>query len=365
MSDIGFLQDAADKRTGIGAMAQGMPKGGNANRTATGMSIQAEGAANRIQPIVKNIEDYLLVPLLRKMYKMLTFHLGLYDKVPAKRDGVVEWVEGFKFQRPCDFQMLASSKMLAKANLMQIFPFVTQYLLSGPLLESLKATGQTVNFSALLDMLQDAAGTKGRYDLIRPMNEQEQQQAQQPPPEVQAQMQERQGQNQHEKEIMQMKIQGDIQKTQISKQGDPMEAQMKQMESQQKMQIEAFKAQMQTEMQKQKLEFEKQMATLKLQVEQKKGEAQVQSAQQKMFLDQQMGQQKMEMQQQQSAMDFQTAMLGNQQQLRQSEESHQVGLQQQKQSGDLKVQQTKAMAKAKPAPRQKAEVRKKSKSAAE
>ena len=359
MSDIGFLQDAADKRTGIGAMAQGMPKPGNANRTATGMSLQAEGAANRIQPIVKNIEDYLLVPVLRKMYKMLTFHLGLYDRVPAKRDGVVEWIEGFKFQRPCDFQMLASSKMLAKANLMQIFPFVTQYLLSGPLLESLKSSGQTVNFSALLDMLQDAAGTKGRYDLIRPMNEQEQQQANQPPPEIQAQMAERQGQNQHEKEIMQMKIQGDIQKTQISKQGSPEEMQMKIMESQQKMQLEQFKAEMDAQMQKQKLEFEKQMATLKLQVEQKKGEAQVQSAQQKMFLDQQMGQQKMQMQEQQSAMDFQTAMLGNQQQLRHAEESHKAGLEQQKQSGALKVQQTKELSNAKAKPRQKAEVRKK------
>ena len=73
--------------------------------------------ANRIQPLVKNIEDYLLVPMLRKLYKMMSFHLGMYDKVPAKQNGVVQWVEGWKFQRPCDFQMLASSKMLAKATL--------------------------------------------------------------------------------------------------------------------------------------------------------------------------------------------------------------------------------------------------------
>lgn len=359
MSDVGFLLDAADKRTGIGAVAQGTTKPGNANRTATGMNLQATGAANRLQPIVRNIEDYMLVPLLRKMYKMLSFHLGLYDKVPAKKDGVVEWVDGFKFQRPCDFEMLASSKMMAKSNLLQMFPFITQYLLSGPLLESLKASGQTVDFSVLIDMLQDAAGTKGRYDLIRPMNQQEQQAAQQPPPEVQAQMQERQGQNQHEKEIMQMKIQGDIQKTAISKQGSPEEMQMKFAESQQKMQLEQFKAQMDAQMQQQKLEFEKQMATLKLQVEQKKGEAAVQTAQTKMAIDQQMGQQKLQMQEQQSAMDFQTALLGNQQQLRHNEESHKAGLQQQKEQGVLKVQQTKQMAAAKPKPRQKAEVRKK------
>lgn len=361
MGDIGFLLDAADKRTGIGAMAQGMPKPGNANRTATGMNLQASGAANRIQPIVKNIEDYMLVPLLRKMYKMISFHLGLYDQVPAKMNGVVEWVEGFKFQRPCDFEMLASSKMLAKANLMQIFPFVTQYLLSGPLLEALKASGQTVDFNVLIDMLQDAAGTKGRYDLIRPMNDQEKQAAQQPPPEVLMEQQKQAADHQNAKEIMGMKIQGDLQKTAISKQGDPMEAQMKQLESQQKMQIEAFKAQMEAQMMQQKLEFEKQLAGLKLQTERQKSEAQVQSAQTKMALDAQMGQQKMEMQQQQSAMDFQTALIGNQQQLRHNEESHRAGLQQQKEQGSMKVQQMKQMgaAKASAAPRKKAEVRKK------
>jgi len=355
MSDIGFILDAADKRTGIGAMAQGMPKGGNANRTATGMSIQAQGSANRIQPIVKNIEDYLLIPLLRKLYKMIGFHIGAFDQLPAKTNGQIEWVEGWNFQRPCEFQMLASSKMLAKSNLMQIFPFLTQYLLSGPLLEALKSAGQTVNFQSLIDMLQDAAGTKGRYDIIRPMTPEEQQAAQQPPPEVQAQMAERQGQNQHEKEIMGMKIQGDLQKTAMSKQGSPEEAQMKMAEGQQKMQIEQMKAQMQMMLDQQKLEFEKQMAQLKIQVEQRKGEMAVQSTQMKMQADAQAQEQKLNMQQQQSQMNLQTAMIGNQQQLRHSEESHQMGLKQQKE-----------MAAAKPKPegtsvtRKKAEVRTKS-----
>lgn len=357
MGDIDFLLNAADKRTGIGAMAQGMPRPGNANRTATGMSLQAQGSANRIQPLVKNIEDYLLVPMLRKLYKMMAFHLGMYDKVPAKRDGVVQWVEGWKFQRPCDFQMFAASKMLAKSTLMQIFPFMAQYLLSGPLVEALKSSGQTVNFQALIDMLQDAAGTKGRYDLIRPMTPQEQQAAQQPPPQVIAQQQMEAAKQQHAKEIMNMKIQGDLQNTMISKQQSPEEMQMKAQESQQKMEIEAFKAQMDAQMQQQKLEFEKQMASLKLQVEQQRGAVQMQSAQMKMATDQQMAQQKMETQRQQSAIDLQTAMMGNQQSLRHSEESHQQQLTQQKQ-----------MAAAKPPagsggsrePRKKAQVRDKS-----
>ena len=355
MGDIAFLLEAADKRTGIGAMAQGMPRPGNANRTATGMSLQAQGSANRIQPMVKNIEDYLLVPMLRKLYKMMAFHLGMYDKVPAKANGEVTWVEGWKFQRPCDFQMLASSKMLAKSTLMQIFPFMAQYLLSGPLVEALKSSGQTVNFQALIDMLQDAAGTKGRYDLIRPMTPEEQQAAQQPPPQLVAQQQMEAAKHQNSKEIMSMKIQGDLQNTMLSKQSSPEEMQMKAAESQQKMQIDAFKAQMDAQMQQQKLEFEKQMAGLKLQVEQEKGRTQMQTAQMKMATDQQKAQQDMETQQQKSAIDLQTAMLGNQQSLRQSEESHQQKLVQQKQ-----------MAAAKPAggsssePRKKAEVRKKS-----
>lgn len=368
MSDIGFIMDAAEKRTGIGAMAQGMPRPGNANRTATGMSLQSQGAANRLQPIVKNIEDYLLIPMLRKLYKMMSFHLGLYDKVPAKKDGVVQWVEGWKFQRPCDFKMKASSQMLAKANLMQIFPFVTQYLLSGPLLEALKAAGQTVDYSELLRMMQDAAGTQGRYALIRPMNPQEQQAAQQPPPQLVAEQQLEAQKHQNSKEIMGMKIQGDLQSTMISKQGSPEEMQMKMAEGQQKMQIEAFKAEMDAKLQQQKLDFEREMAKLKLQVEVQKSQISVQSAQQKMVtdaqsaqtkmqLDQQKMQSQMEMDQQRSQSDLQTAMIGNQQKLTHTEQSHQMAMKQQKEMAASKPASGGTTAK----PRRKAEVKKRPK----
>lgn len=363
MGDIAFLLDAADKRTGIGAMAQGMPKPGNANRTATGMSLQSQGAANRLQPIVKNIEDFMLVPLLRKMYKMMAFHLGLYDKLPAKADGVIEWVEGWKFQKPCDFNMLASSKMLAKSNLMQIFPFVTQYLLSGTLMEALKSNGQSVDFSELLRMLQDAAGTKGRYDLIRQMTPQEQQAAQQPPPEMVAQQQQEQMKHEHSKEIMGMKIQGDIEQTRIAKQGSPEEAQIKAQEAQQKMQLAQMQAMMKMEMDQQKLEFEKQMAQLKLQVEQQSGQMKVEQTQQKMFADRQKQQADIEMQQQRGAIDLQTALMGSQQQLQHSEISHRIGMQQTKEMGAAKVasmSQRPTGGTSKTKPRKKAEIRKKS-----
>jgi len=360
MGDIGFLLDAADKRTGIGAMAQGMPRPGNANRTATGMSLQSQGAANRLQPLVKNIEDYLLVPMLRKLYKMIGFHIGIFEQMPAKLAGEVEWVQGWVFQRPCDFRMLASSKMLAKSNLMQIFPFVTQYLLSGPLMESLKSAGQTVNFQAIVDMLQDAAGTKGRYDIIRPMTPQEQQAAQQPPPQVQAQMQMEQAKQQNAKEIMGMKIQGDLQQTMLAKQGSPEEIQMKMAEAQQKMQLQQMQAEMKMMMDQQKLELEKQLGALKLQLEQQKAGIQLQTAQQKMAVDQQASQMRMQNDAAKASMDLQTAMLGNQQQLRQSEESHQVSLRQQKEAAATKTQLSGPSGSSK-GPRKKAEVKTKSK----
>ncbi len=362
MSDIAFLLDGADKRTGISGIAQGMPKPGNANRTATGMSIQSQGAANRLQPIVKHIEDYLLVPLLWKLYKMIAYHIGIYDQMPAKLSGELQFVNGWNFQRPCEFQMLASSKMLAKSNLMQIFPFVTQYLLSGPLMESLKSAGQTVNFQALIDMLQDAAGTKGRYDIIRPMTQQEQQAAQQPPPQMVQQQQIEAMKHQNSKEIMSMKIQGDLQQKMIDKQGSPEELQMKMAESQQKMQIEQFKAELDMAMQQQKLEFEKQMGAMKLQLEQAKAQMNIQNTQAKIAADQMAQQQKLEMQQQQSAVDLQTAMMGNRQQLRQSEESHQMKLRQQKEAAVAKPAPAgpSGPSTSSKAPKKKAEVRPKS-----
>ena len=454
INDIEFIMGLADKRTGIGAMAQGMPRPGNANRTATGMSIQSQGAANRIQPIVENIENFMLVPILRKMYKMMAYHLSIYDKIPMKRpnatavdreglagapmsspapapmgqplqqmppqmptgaaqnpfggmqgpqpqsmrnplldveepaesapgapmetpqqefaeknDGEIEWAAGWLFQRPCDFKMFAASKMLSKANLMQIFPFITQYLLSGPLIEALKSSGQAIDFSELLRMLQDAAGTEGRYDLVRPMTPQEQQQAQQPPPQVQQQQQADAAKHANSKEIMSMKIQGDLQKTMMSKQGSPEEAQMKQAESQQKMQLEMFKAQMDATLQQQKLDFEKQMGEMKLAMEHKKGQIAAQSAEQKMYMDQTAQQNKLDMNNQKAATDLQTAMMSNQQQLRHTEESHAQGLQQADQIGQQKVKMAGQMSAAKTSgsssstasgePRKKAEVRKK------
>lgn len=431
VNDIEFIMNLADKRTGIGAMAQGMPRPGNANRTATGMSLQSQGAANRLQPIVENIENFMLVPILRKMYKMMAYHLSIYDKVPVKRlsqteeqrdglpaqlapqmgqppmqppqmgmppmgqpgmppgmppqmapgapqsqfpmmpgqqpfpmrnplldpeeeaeqapafeppkpaeareeEGEIEWIGGWLFQRPCDFKMYAASKMLSKSNLMQIFPFITQYLLSGPLIEALKANGQAIDFSELLRMLQDAAGTEGRYDLIRPMTPQEQQKAQQPPPQLQQEQQMAVMKHQNSKEIMGMKLQAELQKTMMDKQESPQEMQMKMAESQQKMQLEQFKAQMAAALQQQKLEFERQMGELKLAMEHKKSQVAAQSAEQKMILDQQVQQTKMQMEQDRAATQLQTALIGNQQQLRHAEESHQMGLRQSEQMGQRK-----------------------------
>lgn len=362
IGDVQFILAQADRRTGIGEFAQsGMPRPGNANRTATGMSLQNAGVESRLQPIVRNIENFLLIPLLRKLVKMIGFHTGVYDKIPGMKTGEFVWSNGWSFQKPMQFRTFGASKMLAKANLMQVFPFVTQYLLSGPFIQSLQSTGQTVDFAELIRMLQDAAGTNGRYQLIRPMNQQEQQAAQQPPPEMMAQMQQQQAKADSAKEIMAMKIQGELQKTAMTQQGSPEEAQMRMVENQQKMQLEREKAELQMALQRQKLEHEAQISQMKLQMEQQQNQIKLASAASKMQMDQQKASLDLEMQEQQSQNNLMTAMATSQQQFRQSEESHKQGLRQQSEMAKMKTSAAEKGPSAGAQPRKKAQVRSKKK----
>ena len=56
---------------------------GNVNRTAGGVNAQVSGVMLRIYYIIKNIEDYLIVPTSYKLYKLIQFHTDGKDLLPA------------------------------------------------------------------------------------------------------------------------------------------------------------------------------------------------------------------------------------------------------------------------------------------
>lgn len=271
-TEIEFIQNAAERRTGINGFGMGVPSGGNVNRTATGVNAQVSGGSMRLMDIVENIENYLLIPMLYKMYHMISLHTGLYDFLDARTpEGQMYKVPAQVFNSKVNFTIKASSKMQTKEKLMQIFPFITQYLLNGPFLEQLNAANQTVDPNEMLRFLQDATGTAEKYTLIRPLTpeeiqaKQQQQQAAQ-----QAQQQEKQADHQVRLQVEQLKSQTTLQKTQMMQTPDPQAAQMEQQKLQMEMQMEMM-------FNKMKLEFERELASIKIAAEREKNQQKTQS----------------------------------------------------------------------------------------
>jgi len=321
-SEIQFIQMLAEKRTGINSMGQGIPRPGNANRTATGINAQMQGSASRLTYIVKNIENYLIVPMLYKLQKIAKTHSEGFEWLPAKsNDRENTMVPAEDLYKKYQFRMFAASKMMTREKLAGVFPFLAQYMLGGPFMAQLSKSGQTVDFNEFLRMLQDSTGVSKMYTLVRPMNEQEKKQASQPPPEVQAQQQKMQADMQMAKE----KNQTTLQVEQIKKQPTPQEDQREQ----QKMMMEM-------ELDKNRLQSEQMLARIKQQAE-------IQSAKIKAEIEML----KMNLQKQKSQVDIQTKVqeAGVKQQLSQSQMEFDRAAQQERFQSELqmnKIKETKA-----------------------
>ena len=179
--DIQYLAQSATGRTGISPMMAGnIPSPSNANRTLGGMQMQSGGGSSRLSEIVSNIELYLIVPMLYKLYKLIQMHTVPGQSLPATNaQASYYYVNADTFQKKVRFRMLAASKMVTRDKLMQIVPFWMQTLSQGHLISALNQTGQTIDFQEIFRMLQDATGVAHLYTLVRPLSQQEQQSMQQ------------------------------------------------------------------------------------------------------------------------------------------------------------------------------------------
>lgn len=240
--DIAYFQSVADARTGITALGSGVPRPSNANRTASGMQMQMNGSANRLSSIVQNIEDFMITPLLYKMFRLKQFHLRPEQTVPGQNSqGGVYQVPATVFQKKMAFRMFAASRMLSREKLLSMVPIFAQYLFQGPFIEGMHKIGKTVNVSGFWDMVQEATGIKGRFDLIQNLTPQEMQGVQQNSPAA-VEQQKAQMESQTKLQIASMQSQTELQKAQIAKQPDPAEMVMLEQElkaEQQRMAMEA------------------------------------------------------------------------------------------------------------------------------
>jgi hypothetical protein len=230
--EMGFFQQAARDRSGISAaMTSGMPMASNASRTNSGISMQTQGPMSRLSELIDNIENYLIVPVLYKMQKMMEYHEksgsdGYEQSLPGYasqsdpqfggQGGGYTNINSSSLSKACRFKIQAASKMLSREKLSGMLPFVMQTLLSGQIMAELHGEGNTVDFKELWRMFQDATGTANAYNFIRPMNQQEQAQLNAPPPQAQMQMQMKQMDQQTRLQIVDKKNQADLTKAALA-----------------------------------------------------------------------------------------------------------------------------------------------------
>lgn len=288
MGDIQMMGSFSDMVSGINGVGMGVPRPGNANRTATGMDMQSQGNTMRLLPIVLAFEMYLFTPLLYKIYEMIKMHTPIDSKIPAlsKDKEVYQADAADLIPKKCQFKMLASTRMLNQQALAQIVPFVTQSLLQGPVLQGLNQANMTVDFPEVSRLIQDATGTQKLYQFVRPLNEQEMQAKNAPPPEVIGEQQKSQADLGTRVQLMGMKNESAEKIAAMKNSGGPEEAAAKQQEMQLKLQESAQKlqhkekeAQLDAMMKQMQLQFEKQLNDAKLQGKQQEISANLQAKQ--------------------------------------------------------------------------------------
>ncbi|KKK58935.1 hypothetical protein LCGC14_3039430, partial [marine sediment metagenome] len=163
-----------------------------ASRTATGVNTQAQASASRHGYLVENNEDTVVEPMLDLWHKFNTLFLDpdqVQEIVDTKKD--ILQIEPVRIKNArVKFAMRASSKLQARAGLLQVLPLIFETILNPGLLELLaRQQGKTVNVEELENMVLDATNYRPKKGLFRDLSEEEQQQLGQPPPEEQTRMQ--------------------------------------------------------------------------------------------------------------------------------------------------------------------------------
>ena len=212
-----MIHQGAAKRFGVNEMAQsGVPMPSNANRTATGVMTQGQNVSKRLSTIVKNFEDYLIVPMLYKIKRMIElFAPETFDYTAP--NGQTQLGNAETFSKSIRFRMEAASRMVVRDRLAQFLPMISQLFLNEPFLKQLNLQGTTVDTAEFCRFIQDATATSKSYQFFRQMSETEKAAMQQPTPDMLLKAQMQQASDQTRMQMGQMKVQSDMAKIEAEK----------------------------------------------------------------------------------------------------------------------------------------------------
>lgn len=176
-AEVAQSQARAQQYTGItDVVVQGAPSAPtSATRTATGIGVLARAAFSRIEYLVENVGNLLIVPLLGRLMQLNQRFLD-----PAQ---ALQVLGPFAQAIAIDplavtnalvrFEMRAASRMVARAAMQQSLPFVLQVVLNPALIEAMGSEGLVPNLKAIVDDTLDVLGWRTRESWFRQLSEEE------------------------------------------------------------------------------------------------------------------------------------------------------------------------------------------------
>lgn len=175
-------QARAQQYTGISDMiSSGVPSvKTSATRTAAGVGAVVQASSSRVEYMVENVEQNLIVPMLDKVLMLNQRYLD-----PKQAIGILG-PNGHKLINPLHitngefmFELRAASRMSARQNAAQSLPFLLQTIMNPAFMELLSQQGKKVNIDAVVRDVMGILNWRSKNDWFVPMTPQDQQMQQQ------------------------------------------------------------------------------------------------------------------------------------------------------------------------------------------
>jgi hypothetical protein len=160
------------------------------SRTAAGVNRSASQSDATVADPIANLEGIIVRWNRFKQHMVRTvMPIGEIRSILSKKfgDAIVQSIDPKKFlDMEFNVKVLAGQKLMAKAAISQLIPFLLQLLQQPQLMEYMHQKGWTINFLAIEKIFLRVSELQGAEDIIVPLSDDEKQQVQQNNPKLQS-----------------------------------------------------------------------------------------------------------------------------------------------------------------------------------
>jgi hypothetical protein len=180
-------QQGGEEVSGANSQAQQGNLGGPGSsfgRTATGASRIAGMSDQNVADPVDSFADGVIVPVVNFLIECVKEKMPLAEIrqiLSKKHAAVIEKAIDEEQFLDCEFEVtvLAGQKLAAKQGIQQLIPLFLQIVQQPQLLEYLHQKGQTINFTAMMDLMLQVSELQEQPDIFVPLTDEEKQHMQQ------------------------------------------------------------------------------------------------------------------------------------------------------------------------------------------